>query len=131
MPGPSRVSHTTSEGQAVVSYDGTQGRASLYAPSSAPEVTRPLLDREIPGIAEAIRAAGVAKGIPSAMLSRGLAGLDHQRVQPEWLPAIVEPVEQPDMMAMEMEAGRLPRAIGQRQHDGTAALDLEGRGPRR
>jgi molybdopterin biosynthesis enzyme MoaB len=34
-----------------------------------------VLDREIPGIAEAIRAAGVAAGVPSAMLSRGLAGL--------------------------------------------------------
>ena len=34
-----------------------------------------LLDREIPGIAEAIRAAGVAAGVPAAMLSRGLAGL--------------------------------------------------------
>jgi molybdopterin biosynthesis enzyme MoaB len=34
-----------------------------------------VLDREIPGIAEAIRAAGVAGGVPAAMLSRGLAGL--------------------------------------------------------
>jgi molybdopterin biosynthesis enzyme MoaB len=34
-----------------------------------------VLDREIPGIAEAIRAAGVVAGVPSAMLSRGLAGL--------------------------------------------------------
>jgi molybdopterin biosynthesis enzyme MoaB len=38
-------------------------------------VTRRVLDREIPGIAEAIRAAGVAAGVPAAMLSRGLAGL--------------------------------------------------------
>jgi molybdopterin biosynthesis enzyme MoaB len=38
-------------------------------------MTRMLIDREIPGIAEAIRAAGVKAGIPSAMLSRGLAGL--------------------------------------------------------
>ena len=28
----------------------------------------------MPGIAEAIRAAGVAKGVPTAVLSRGLAG---------------------------------------------------------
>jgi molybdopterin biosynthesis enzyme MoaB len=34
-----------------------------------------VLDREIPGIAEAIRAAGAAAGIPAAILSRGLAGL--------------------------------------------------------
>ena len=38
-------------------------------------MTRLLLDREIPGIAEAIRAAGVAAGVPSAALSRGVAGL--------------------------------------------------------
>jgi molybdopterin biosynthesis enzyme MoaB len=38
-------------------------------------VTRPLLDAEVPGIAEAIRAAGVAHGIPTAVLSRGLAGV--------------------------------------------------------
>src|SRR5208283_5683858 len=40
-----------------------------------PEMTRPLLDREIPGIAEAIRTAGAAAGVPTAILSRGLAGL--------------------------------------------------------
>lgn len=53
----------------------TTGGTGLTPTDRTPEVTRPLLDREIPGIAEAIRAAGVAKGIPSAMLSRGLAGL--------------------------------------------------------
>jgi molybdopterin biosynthesis enzyme MoaB len=39
------------------------------------EMTLKVIDREVPGIAESIRAAGVAAGIPSAMLSRGLAGL--------------------------------------------------------
>jgi molybdopterin biosynthesis enzyme MoaB len=34
-----------------------------------------VLDREIPGIAEAIRSAGAAAGVPAAVLSRGLAGL--------------------------------------------------------
>jgi molybdopterin biosynthesis enzyme MoaB len=34
-----------------------------------------VIDREIPGIAEALRAAGAAAGIPSAILSRGLAGV--------------------------------------------------------
>jgi molybdopterin biosynthesis enzyme MoaB len=38
-------------------------------------MTRRVVDREVPGIAEAIRAAGVAAGIPAAMLSRGVAGL--------------------------------------------------------
>ena len=40
-----------------------------------PEVTAELLDREVPGIAEAIRQHGVAKGVPTAALSRGLAGV--------------------------------------------------------
>lgn len=34
-----------------------------------------VVDRVVPGIGEAIRAAGVAGGIPSAMLSRGVAGI--------------------------------------------------------
>jgi molybdopterin biosynthesis enzyme MoaB len=38
-------------------------------------VTRELLDREVPGVAEAIRAHGLAKGVPTAALSRGLAGI--------------------------------------------------------
>lgn len=53
----------------------TTGGTGLTPTDLTPEETRPLLDREIPGIAEAIRATGVAKGIPTAMLSRGLAGL--------------------------------------------------------
>jgi molybdenum cofactor synthesis domain-containing protein len=53
----------------------TTGGTGLTPGDLTPEMTRRVLDREIPGIAEAIRAAGVASGIPSAMLSRGLAGL--------------------------------------------------------
>jgi molybdopterin biosynthesis enzyme MoaB len=39
------------------------------------QMTRRVIDREIPGIAEALRAAGAAAGVPSAILSRGLAGV--------------------------------------------------------
>ena len=53
----------------------TTGGTGLTPTDGTPEATRPLLDREVPGIAEAIRARGVAHGIPTAMLSRGLAGL--------------------------------------------------------
>ena len=53
----------------------TTGGTGLTPTDCTPEVTRPLLDREIPGLAEGIRAAGVAKGVPTALLSRGLAGL--------------------------------------------------------
>ena len=53
----------------------TTGGTGLTPNDLTPEMTRLVIDREIPGIAEAIRAAGVAAGIPSAMLSRGVAGL--------------------------------------------------------
>jgi molybdenum cofactor synthesis domain-containing protein len=53
----------------------TTGGTGLTPTDRTPEVTRPLLDREVPGIADAIRAHGVAKGVPTAMLSRGLAGI--------------------------------------------------------
>jgi molybdenum cofactor synthesis domain-containing protein len=53
----------------------TTGGTGLTPTDRTPEVTRPLLDRPVPGIAEAIRAHGVAKGVPAAMLSRGVAGI--------------------------------------------------------
>lgn len=40
-----------------------------------PEMTRKVIDRESPGLAEAVRAYGVAHGVPTAILSRGIAGL--------------------------------------------------------
>jgi molybdenum cofactor synthesis domain-containing protein len=53
----------------------TTGGTGISPTDSTPELTRRLLDREVPGIAEAIRAVGVAKGVPTAMLSRGVAGV--------------------------------------------------------
>lgn len=53
----------------------TTGGTGLTPTDVTPEQTAPLLDRIVPGVAEAIRAAGVAKGVPTAMLSRGLVGL--------------------------------------------------------
>ena len=53
----------------------TTGGTGLTPGDLTPEMTSRVLDREIPGIAEAIRAAGIAAGVPAAMLSRGLAGL--------------------------------------------------------
>ena len=52
----------------------TTGGTGLTPTDRTPEVTRPLLDAEIPGLAEAIRAHGVGQGVPTAVLSRGLAG---------------------------------------------------------
>jgi molybdenum cofactor synthesis domain-containing protein len=53
----------------------TTGGTGLTPGDLTPEMTRRVLDREIPGIAEAIRAGGAAAGVPAAILSRGLAGL--------------------------------------------------------
>jgi molybdenum cofactor synthesis domain-containing protein len=53
----------------------TTGGTGLSPTDGTPEATRAVLDREVPGIAEAIRSAGVAAGVPTAMLSRGLAGV--------------------------------------------------------
>jgi molybdenum cofactor synthesis domain-containing protein len=53
----------------------TTGGTGLTPGDLTPEMTRRVIDREIPGIAEAIRSAGAAAGIPAAVLSRGLAGL--------------------------------------------------------
>jgi molybdenum cofactor synthesis domain-containing protein len=53
----------------------TTGGTGLTPTDRTPEVTRALLDREVPGVAEAIRAHGVAKGVATAALSRGVAGV--------------------------------------------------------
>lgn len=69
------IAAAVSQGARVVL---TTGGTGLTPTDRTPDVTRPLLDREIPGIAEAIRAYGVAQGVPSAVLSRGLAGVSGQ-----------------------------------------------------
>lgn len=53
----------------------TTGGTGLTPTDRTPEVTRALLDFEAPGIAEAIRGYGVAHGVPTAALSRGVAGV--------------------------------------------------------
>ena len=55
----------------VVSVGGT----GVTPRDVTPEATLDILDREILGIAEAIRASGLAAGIIDAGLSRGLAGV--------------------------------------------------------
>ena len=53
----------------------TTGGTGLTPADLTPEMTRRVLEREIPGIAEALRAAGAAAGVPAAILSRGVAGV--------------------------------------------------------
>jgi molybdenum cofactor synthesis domain-containing protein len=52
----------------------TTGGTGISPTDRTPEVTRAVLDYEVPGIAEAIRAAGREK-VPTAVLSRGVAGV--------------------------------------------------------
>ncbi|MEU1519890.1 MogA/MoaB family molybdenum cofactor biosynthesis protein [Streptomyces sp. NPDC005811] len=52
----------------------TTGGTGLSPTDRTPEATRRVIDYEVPGIAEAIRAYGREK-VPTAALSRGLAGV--------------------------------------------------------
>lgn len=53
----------------------TTGGTGITPLDLTPEMTRRVLDREVPGLAESLRAYGVAQGVPAAALSRGLAGV--------------------------------------------------------
>ncbi|TSB21924.1 MogA/MoaB family molybdenum cofactor biosynthesis protein [Streptomyces sp. NBC_01525] len=57
-------------------YDAvvTTGGTGISPTDRTPEATRRVLDRDIPGIPEALRAAG-RESVPTAALSRGLAGV--------------------------------------------------------
>ena len=52
----------------------TTGGTGVAPRDVTPEATRPVVEREAPGIAEAIRADSIAK-TPHALLSRGVAGI--------------------------------------------------------
>ncbi len=52
----------------------TSGGTGINPSDRTPEVTRALLDHEIPGIAEAVRAYSRDR-VPTAVLSRGIAGV--------------------------------------------------------
>ncbi|GAB77981.1 molybdopterin adenylyltransferase [Austwickia chelonae] len=53
----------------------TSGGTGVTPTDLTPEMTIPLLDRQIPGLAEAIRRVGIDNGIANAVLSRGVVGV--------------------------------------------------------
>jgi molybdenum cofactor synthesis domain-containing protein len=53
----------------------TTGGTGISPTDQTPEQTAAVVDKVVPGVAEAIRAYGVANGVPTAALSRGLAGV--------------------------------------------------------
>lgn len=53
----------------------TTGGTGINPTDATPEMTRPLLDLELPQIPMALARYGLDQGIPTAMLSRGVAGV--------------------------------------------------------
>ncbi len=81
-PDPVVVPDGSPVGEAVADAIGsnvavvlTTGGTGINPTDRTPDVVAPLLDRALPGVAEAIRAFGIAQGVPTAALSRGVAGV--------------------------------------------------------
>jgi molybdenum cofactor synthesis domain-containing protein len=53
----------------------TTGGTGLTPLDLTPEMTRKVIDTEVPGVAEAIQVYGVDNGVPTAALSRGVCGV--------------------------------------------------------
>jgi molybdenum cofactor synthesis domain-containing protein len=70
----------------------TSGGTGIAPRDLTPEGTRPLLTRELPGIAEALRREG-ARNTGTAVLSRGLAGISDSTLVVN-LPGSVKAVEE-------------------------------------
>jgi molybdenum cofactor synthesis domain-containing protein len=70
-PVASALRDAVSEGASVVI---TTGGTGLSPSDRTPEATRDVLDYEVPGLADAIRMAGLP-AVPTSVLSRGVAGV--------------------------------------------------------
>ncbi|GAA1456766.1 MogA/MoaB family molybdenum cofactor biosynthesis protein [Williamsia maris] len=75
VPDGDDVGHLLREGVAArVSLIITTGGTGLSPTDVTPEQTRAVIEMEIPGLADAVRAAG-SDAVPTAILSRGVAGV--------------------------------------------------------
>ncbi|OYN94980.1 MogA/MoaB family molybdenum cofactor biosynthesis protein [Enemella evansiae] len=86
----------------------TSGGTGITPTDVTPQQTAPLLDYEVPQIPAAIARFGVDKGIPTALLSRGLAGVAGRTLVIN-LPGSSGGVRD----AMEVLAPILPHAVSQ------------------
>jgi molybdopterin adenylyltransferase len=69
-----RLHHYVDDGFALIFTTGGTG----FTPDDiTPEATRAVIERDVPGIAEALRAES-AKHTPMGMLSRGVSGIAHR-----------------------------------------------------
>ena len=69
-----RLHHYVDDGFALIF---TTGGTGLTLDDVTPEATRAVIDRDAPGIAEALRAES-ARHTPMGMLSRGVSGIAHR-----------------------------------------------------
>ncbi|HEX5927143.1 MAG TPA: MogA/MoaB family molybdenum cofactor biosynthesis protein [Baekduia sp.] len=109
-----RLHHYVDDGFALIFTTGGTG----FTPDDiTPEATRAVIERDAPGIAEALRAES-AKHTPMGMLSRGVSGIAHRTLIinfPGSPKAIAQlfPVIAP---VLEHAVGTLQRDQGERSH---------------
>ncbi|MBO0900453.1 MogA/MoaB family molybdenum cofactor biosynthesis protein [Cellulomonas sp. zg-ZUI222] len=105
MPVERALRQAVASGAALVL---TTGGTGLGPRDLTPEATLAVVDRTVPGIAEALRADGVRRGVPGALLSRGVAGVAGRTL-------VVNVAGSPGAArdALEVLAGVLPHALSQ------------------
>jgi molybdenum cofactor synthesis domain-containing protein len=109
-----RLHHYVDDGFALILTTGGTG----FTPDDiTPEATRAVIERDVPGIAEALRAES-AKHTPMGMLSRGVSGIAHRTLIINFpgspkaigqLFGVIAPV-------LEHAVGTLQRENGERSH---------------